>query len=224
MRQIFEGDVHDIVVMENGVCFVFTAEKEQETAKVEFKMISFETGKMSRVTKNVYFLAKFGTRYKTIMQHCSNFAEARVLNLPQDRIFILDNLDGNAVLLDSFGLPLWMSQISYKGTPPNDIAFVQDSLWACFKEHNTIIKFNLSNMREELRIGGGKGSPFKAPIKLTATENGLTVLGAADKRLVGINLKDYSITEMYTFTEPVKKYLKAGDFEFVITQSGLYLI
>lgn len=224
MRQIFEGDVHDIVVMENGVCFVFTAEKEQETAKVEFKRISFETGKMSRVTKNVFFLAKFGTRYKAIMQHCSNFAEARVLNLPQDRVFVLDNLNGNAVLLDSFGLPLWMSRLSYKDTPPSDIAFVQDGLWACFKEHNAIIKFNLTNMHEELRIGGGKGSPFKSPIKLTPTENGLAVLGAADKKLVGINLKDFSVTEMHAFSEPVKKYLKADDFEFVITQSGLYLI
>ena len=224
MRQIFEGEVHDIQPMENGVCFVFTTELEQETANVEFKMISFETGKMSRITKNVYFLAKFGTRYKTIMKHCSNFAEARVLNLPQDRIFVLDNINGNAVLLDSFGLPLWMSQLSYKGAAPSDIAFVQDSLWACFKEQGAIIKFNLANMREELRIGGGKGSPFKAPIKLYPTENGLAVLNAGDRKLIHLGLTDYSISEMCTFDEPPKKYLKVDDFEFAILQSGLYIM
>ncbi len=225
MRQIFEGDVHDIVAMENGVCFVFTTEQEgNDLAHVEFKSISFETGKMSRAPKNVYFLAKFGTRHKTIIKHCNNFAEARILDLPQERVFILNNDDGSAVLLDNFGLPLWISNVSYKGAPPSDVAFVQGSLWASFKEQDAIIKFNLANMREELRIGGGKNSPFMAPVKLTPTENGIAVLNGGDRKLIELNLKDYSLNELYSFDEPVKKYLKVGTLEFIVLKSGLYLL
>ena len=226
MRQIFEGHVLDVQPMENGICFVFVADKELdgESLEVEFKTISFETGKMSKAPKNVYFLAKFGTRYKNIMRYCPNYADARVLELPQEKIFVLNRNDGSAVLLDVFGLPLWMSNISYKGDPPSDIAFVNDSLWACFKEHDAIIKLNLANMREELRIGGGKGSPFKKPIRLLAKEKGVSVLGALDNKVIDLNLEDYSIFERHSFETPVNDYIEAGGFEFVVLPDGLYIV
>lgn len=226
MRQIFKGEILDVQPMENGICFVFVAEKDYDSKslEVEFKTISFETGKMSKAPKNVYFLAKFGTRYKTVMQHCTNYTDARILCLPQEKIFVLNRKDGSAVLLDAFGLPLWMSNLSYKGAFPSDIAFVGDCLWASFKEHDAIIKLNLSNMKEELRIGGGKNSPFKKPIRLLPDENGISVLGADDNKVISLNLKDYSILERHTFEETVKDYIKIGDFEFAVLNDGLYVI
>lgn len=226
MRQIFEGEILDVQPMENGICFVFVAEKDYDTKslEVEFKTISFSSGKMSKAPKNVYFLAKFGTRYKTIMQHCTNYTDAKILHLPQERIFVLNRKDGAAVLLDSFGLPLWISNISYKGSAPNDIAFVNDCLWAAFKEHDAIIKLNLSNMKEELRIGGGKNSPFKKPFRLLPTENGLSVLGAEDHKVIDLDLNDYSITERHSFEESVKDYIRVGEFEFAVLKDGLYII
>lgn len=226
MRQIFEGEILDIQPMENGICFVFVAEKDYDSKslEVEFKTISFETGKMAKAPKNVYFLAKFGTRYKTVMQHCSDYTDARILYLPQDKIFVLNRKDGAAVLLDAFGLPLWMSNLSYKGSHPSDIAFVNDSLWAAFKEHDAIIKLNLSNMKEELRIGGGKNSPFKKPVRLLPTKDGISVLGAADNKVIDLNLKDYSIYERHSFEEKVYEYVRVDDFEFAVLNDGLYVV
>ena len=41
---------------------------------------------------------------------------------------------------------------------------------------------------------------------------------------VKVNLEDYSVDELYTFEEPVQSYIKSGKFEFVLLDSGLYVI
>ena len=223
MQRLYEGNIYDMKPLENGFVFVYCNEDENGQLQGAYNMISFETGRMSPVTKSNYLLAKFGLRYKIYKKKVKNVFESKVLHLPEDRVFILDS-DGTVTLLDTDGSILWTSCLLYKDTCPTDIAIYKDSLWACFKEYNCLIRFNLNTMHEELRIGGGETSPFDKPVQLTATEDGIVICNAGSNSIVKLDPTNFSLTQMYSFREPLRRYLKVQSREFAALESGLYII
>ena len=223
LHKIFEGNIFDMKPLEKGLVFVYSSKDEQGVDRAAYNMISFDTGRMSPVTTSNYLLAKFGTRYKTFKKKTKSVFESKVLNLPGDRIFILDP-DGTANIYDAEGWVLWSSTLLYKDTCPTDIAIYNDSLWACFKEYNSLIRFNINTMHEELRIGGGENSPFSRPVQISSCEDGLIICNEGSNTIIKLNPSDYSIKTLYDFTESVKGYLRVGDKEFAALKSGLYFV
>lgn len=223
MQKLFEGNIYDMKPLENGLVYVYYNRDENGELQGAYNMISFDTGRMSPVTKSNYLLAKFGLRYRTYKKKAKNVFESKVLHLPEDRIFILDS-DGEATVLDIDGSILWNSSLLYKDTCPTDIAIYNDSLWACFKKFNSLIRFNLNTMHEELRIGGGEESPFKSPVQISVAQDGLIICNQGSNSIIKLDPTDYSLTEMYSFRESVHGYLKVQDKEFVALSSGLYYI
>lgn len=85
------------------------------------------------------------------------------------------------------------------------------------------MRFNLNTMHAELRIGG-KNSPFDSPENIFIDGEWAYVSNAGSNKIVKVNLEDYSVEDYYGFEEPVKCYVKSGNFEFVLLDSGLYVI
>ena len=223
MHKLFEGNIFDMKPLKKGLVFVYSSEDAEGTVRAAYNMISFDTGRMSPVTTSNYLLAKFGLRYKTYKKKAASIFESKVLHLPGDRVFILDP-DGSANIYDIDGSVLWSSSLLYKDACPTDIALYNDSLWACFKEHNSLIRFNLNTMHEELRIGGGENSPFNRPVQITAAQDGLVICNSGSNSIIKLDPLNYSIELMYDFRESVKGYLKVQDKEFAALSSGLYFI
>ena len=84
----------------------------------------------------------------------------------------------------------------------------------------------MNTMREELRIGGSNDSSFMGPEGLWIDEEQgkLIVCNSGANNLLEVNMKTYTVAEKATFDEPVHKYLKIGTREFVVLDSGLYLL
>ena len=78
-------------------------------------------------------------------------------------------------------------------------------------------------MREELRIGGNK-SPFSRPEGLFVEGDNIMVSNAGSSKLIQVNLNTYSVFEYEDFEEPIRQYVKVGDYRFAVLDSGLYLI
>ena len=220
MERIFDGEVYDIIAQPNGMVFAYCKDTIEDNVIVRYKMFSFETGTLSDVAKNIYQLSKYGSNYRAITTLCNNYVSARSVFLPSGKVFVLED-NGRAVLFDEDGLPVWTGELLYRGNPPSDIVFHRNSIWGSFPDTNVLLRFNLSTMREELRIGGNT-SPFNKPSKLFVEGDEVYICNNGSDKIIKINLNSYNVSDYMEFTEPVYSYLKCKNGEFFLMESGIY--
>ena len=137
-------------------------------------------------------------------------------------MFLL-SADGEARLLGADALPVWTGELKYRGCNATDIALYKNALWASFADCNVLLRYNLTAMREELRIGGNK-SPFDKPSGLFVDGDTVMVSNVGSSKLIEVNLNTYSVFDYEEFSEPVRQYVKVGENRFAVLDSGLYLV
>lgn len=223
MERLFEGKVYEILPLSNGIIFSYLKDELEIGDYVEYKMISFDNRRLSNVVKSTYMLAKFGMDAKEIKRICENYITIKSLIIPGGRVFLLEP-DGKSHLVDGGGEIIYSGDLTYKGNKPSDISLVGGALWAVYPDCDVILKYNLSTMREELRIGGAK-SPFSRPVDIfPVSEDEIIVSNEGDATLVKINLNNFSVSVEERFLEPVKQYIEVANHKFVILESGLYIL
>lgn len=223
MKQIFEGEVFEILPLSNGILFSYNREEVDNNVIVAYKMISFDNGRFTDVAKNVYLITKFGNNYKAVVSRCDNYITVKSILLPNGKVFLLSD-DGNAQLLDNDATVIWTGDLIYRSCIPSDIVLYDNALWASYAEYNTLLKYNLATMREELRIGGGASSPFNKPRNIFLEGDNAIISNQGSNKLLQINLATYKLTEYQSFNEPVLQYVNVAENRFAILESGLYLI
>ena len=222
MERIFAGEVFEILIQPGALIFSYNHHVENNCIAVHYKMLSFDSRQMTDVGKNIYKLAKFGSNYRMIEPLCDNYITARALVLQGSKTFVTER-SGKATLFDSDGLPIWTGELRYRGMAPSDIGLYKNSMWASYDKGNVLLRFNLSNMREELRIGGTR-SPFSEPCDLFVTGNEAVVCNRGSRKLVKVNLDTYAVSDYKEFSEAVHGYVRNDNFEFVLLDSGVYLL
>lgn len=223
MEQLFEGKVFEILPTSNGIIFSYQ-NKEFEDGKVvvSYKMISFDSRRITDVAKNVYMITKFGNGYKAIETLMNNYITVKSIMLPGGKVFALMD-DGIAMLIDADGKPAWTGSFTYRNMIPSDIILFRDGLWTAYPQGNAILKYSLTNMKQELRVGG-KNSPFDGPCDLFEEDERIMVCNKNSKKLLSLCIEDYSILEYETFEEPLLQYVNISGYRFVILESGLYIV
>lgn len=222
MKRIFEGTVFEILPSSNGIIFSYCKDSIDNAITVSYKMISFDNGRISDITKNVYLAAKYGNNYPAIIKHCEHYITDKSIILANGKILIFSK-NGIAKLIDTDSTVIWQGNLNYRTFNASDIVIYKNSLWACFSDCDVLLRYSLNTMREELRIGGNK-SPFKKPKSMFLEDNFVTVCNAGSGMLTRVNLEDYTVTEDLSFEEEVLQYVKADIYRFVILKSGLYMI
>ena len=223
MEQIFAGKVYEILPTSNGIIFSYlNKELENGAVEVSYRMISFDNRRVTDVAKNIYMISKFGNGYKAVEGYCENYITSKSILIPGGKVFLLHE-DGTARLADSNGESLWVGSFAYRNFAPSDVLLFGEGLWCCYPEANVLIKFSLTNMKQELRVGG-KNSPFNAPCDLFEEEGRVMICNKGSKTLQSIDFTDYSILEYETFEEPLYQYVNYSGYRFVILESGLYVI
>ena len=224
MERIFAGEVYDLVPQANGLVFSHRKETvgDNEWIVVNYKMISFDTGRMTDVAANIYQLSKFGSNYRAVVSLCDNYIRARALVLPSSRV-LLTEMNGNATLFDSDGSPVWHGDVLYRGGAPADIAAYKNSIWASFPKANVLLRFNPATMREELRIGG-INSPFNSPHDIFVDGDVAVVCSTGSNKLIQVDLRSYAVSDYMEFSEPVYSYAHIQKYEFVLLESGIYVL
>lgn len=223
MEKIFSGEVCELLPLSNGLIFSYCRDRvDDRQADISYKMISFEDGRLTDVAKNMYLLTKFGNNYKAVLDYCDNFITDKALVLAGGKVFLM-RTSGAAYFLDNDGTPLWTGSLAYRSSAPDDIVLYNNSLWASYSDCNVLLRYNLTTMREELRIGGNK-SPFDKPGEMFIQGDSVVVSNRGSGKLLQVDLNSYSVTEKETFDETVYQYLAVSDYRFVILKSGLYVI
>ena len=222
MERLFAGKVYEMVAQPNGIVFSYCKENLDNKARVRYQMISFDTKTVTEVAKNIYQLSKFGSNYRAVASLCSNYVSARALVLPTGRVFMIED-NGRAMLFDDEGMPLWTGELTYRGNIPTDIAFHKNSLWVCYASANVLLRFNITTMREELRIGGSS-SPFDRPCDIFIDNNEAMISNVGSNKLIKFDLDSFSVSDHLEFSESVYGYLKVKHREFVLLESGIYML
>lgn len=223
MKQIFEGEVYEILPLSNGIIFSYCKETTDDNKLViAYKMISFDNGRFSDVAKNIYLMAKFGNNYQAIVKHCDNYITVKSIVLPSGKVLLLLK-DGTVKLIDTDSTIIWQGNLNYRTFTASDIVIYKNNLWACFSECNVLLRYNLNTMREELRIGGKK-SPFDKPSRMFLDGENVTVCNKGSKQLTTVNLESYTVLTDESFEEEVSQYIKSDIYKFVILSTGLYML
>ncbi len=211
-----------LLALPSGFVFAYPFEISEGAMKVGYKMVSFDTGKISNVTNNIYTLTKFGSEFKAFGSNIRNFIYCLSAVFLDGRVLTVEK-DGAACLYSPDGEAAWQGKLTYGGTSPCSIAASGETLWAAYKERNTIVKYNINSMREELRIGG-MASPFQAPVSVFPAGKKLFVCNEKTMDIWKIDTTDYKTEMYYQFEEPVYDYKFIDKYEIVSLESGIYLL
>lgn len=222
MKKIFDGKIYEILPKSDGIIFPYQKAIVEEGDIVWYKMLSIENSTLTDVSENIYMNMKFGSNYNVAASVCKNFVSEKALILPDGRT-LLCNENGQVFIIDIDGMINISGEIKYRDEAPSAIAFYKNSIWASFRENNVLIRFNINTMRAELRIGG-KTSPFSSPEDIYIDGEWAFVCNGDLNNIIKVNLESYTVEDYYNFEEPIHTYVKSGSFEFVLLESGLYVI
>lgn len=211
-----------LLALPSGFVFAYPFEISTDSMKVGYKMVSFDTGKISNVTGNVYTLTKFGAEYKSFKDDIKNFISCLSAVFDDGRVFAVEK-DGSAALYDPSGLRVYEGKLLYRGMAPSAVAASGDTLWAAYAEKNTLVKYNSTTMREELRIGGSS-SPFATPNSIFPAGSKLFVCNSETNEIWKIDTTNYKTELYYEFEEPLLDYKFIDKYEIVCLESGIYLL
>ncbi len=222
MKKIFDGKIYELLPKSDGILFPYQKAVVDEGDIVWYKMFSLQNSIMSDVSETIYWNIKFGSNYTVAVELCKNFVSEKAIMLPNGRL-LLCNENGQVFVIDPDGMINIGGEIKYRDQSPSAIAYYKNSIWASFKESNVLIRFNINTMRVELRIGG-KTSPFDCPEDIFIDGEWGYVCNSGSKKLIRVNLENYTLEDLYEFDEPVFSFVKSGKNEFVLLESGLYTI
>ncbi len=222
MKQILEGQIYEIIPLNNGIIFSYCKESLENKVIVGYRMISFDSGRITDIAKNAFLGSKYGTNYQEIIKKSEHYITDKVIHLQNGRMLIYSK-NGVLKLIDANTEILWQGTLSYRNYNASDFIIHKNSIWTCFSDCNALLRYSLNTMREELRIGGRK-SPFSKPKSIFSEGEEAYVCNADSQKILKVNLENYSVSEYLEFGEEVTQYVKADIYEFVILKSGLYML
>ena len=223
MKKIYGDNSLSLFPLENGFLIVTKEDENTDMVSVGYKLVDFSNYTLAPVTKDVYQQAKFGKNYKAFELQVRNYVTSKTVKLENGNVFAV-NTDGEAKVMDKNGYVEWQGTVNYKGHAPADIAIFGDTVWASYPHSNVLIRFNLSSMREELRIGGDGDNAFDKPegLWIKADEQKLLVCCSGSKKILELDIKNYNLFEYAEFHEPVHEYIDIQSNEMVLLDSGVY--
>ncbi|MBO5200357.1 MAG: hypothetical protein J6B93_03665 [Clostridia bacterium] len=211
-----------LLALPDGIMYAYCIEQQEEQYKIGFKMISFDTGKISSVTKSIFMLTKFGADYKHFIGKIKNYLTCFSILMEDGQTFVVER-DGSATLYGAGGTELWEGKMLYQNTAPGGIAVIGDTLWVSYPKCNVLIRYNLRTLREELRIGG-TNSPFTEAEGLFPAGSKLFVCNTGSCSICKLDTSSYLTEPYFEFTEPVYDYKFINKYEIASLESGLYLL
>ncbi len=223
MIKVVSLDILDLIGFPSGILFVLKENQNNESVKVSFYSFDTATKSIATVTKNAYLLTKFGSSYAPIARQLGDYVSCDTAKLWNGHTFIIYST-GETGIFDDQGNLIKTTDLSYNDCPARDVAVDNDFIWSVVPEQNLIIKYSITQSRIVMRIGGENSSTFSCPVSVTEYDGYLYVCNKNSKKINRVKLSNFAVEEYKEFDEPVYKYVKVDNNEFVILESGVYLL
>lgn len=223
MIKIVSLDILDLIGFSSGILFVLKENHNSESVKVSFYSFDTETKSIATVTKNAYLLTKFGSSYAPIAKQLGDYVSCDAAKLWNGQTFVIYS-SGEIGIFDENGELIKTSDLTYRESPARDVAVDNNYIWSVVPDQNLIIKYSLLQNRVIMRIGGDNSQTFSCPVSVDEYDGELYICNKDSHKIKKVNLNNFTVEDYKEFDEPVYKYVRVDKNEFVILDSGVYLL
>ncbi len=223
MIKVVSLDILDLIGFSSGVLFVLREKQNNDSIKVSFYSFDIETKSIASVTKNAYLLTKFGSSFAPIAKQLGDYVSCDAARLWNGQTFVIYST-GEIGIFDEQGNLSKNSHLKYKDFPARDVAVDNNYIWSAVPDQNLIIKYSLLQNRVIMRIGGDDSNTFDYPVSVSEYDGYLYVCNKNSNKIKRVKLSNFLVEDYKEFDEAVYKYIKVGNSEFVILDSGVYLL
>lgn len=230
MKKITSETIVDFSPSENGFVFTTVNLLESGSHKVSFYSYDAITASaeplITPVTKKAYVNLKFGghgaeiaaqlgENAEFIFNDCTRFYDNKVVTLNDNGQFALFSSEGK---LQNNKRLLYRDK--YATSSP---AAYKHTLWCAVPSVNSIVNYSVEGNKIHVRVIGYEKNIFKYPQSVTIVDNNLYVCNRDTGIINFIQLdKAYQMGIFKAFKEPVYKYIRSCDKDFVLLESGIY--
>ena len=223
MLKIVSLDIVDLISFPSGILFVIKENLDDASVKVSFYSFDVATKSIATVTKNAYLLSKFGPSFAPIAKQLGDYVSCDTAKLWNGQTFIIYST-GEMGIFDEQGALVRTDDLLYKNAPARDVTVDNNYIWSVVPTKNLIIKYSLLQNRVVMRIGGDSADTFSNPVSIEEYDGYLYVCCRDTCKIKRVKLSDFSVDEYKEFDEPVFKYLRVANNEFVVLESGVYML
>ncbi|MCR5151353.1 MAG: hypothetical protein K6B52_09050 [Clostridiales bacterium] len=221
MQKIFNADILDLIVTDNG--FIYSCEETNEDGNkiALFYEYSEDNDVFTKIPVVEYITAKYGKHGRRIAKSLGDFITCRVINLEND-VCLASYRNGLNRYFDSYGAAEDSFKIEYLGNPACSPAPGGKNLWYAVPDSNTVICYSLKYERIEVRMGSPDEKAFFHPTDIKMYDNMLYVCNKNSYKIKTIDIKTFDVQDYCIFSEPVSGYFRTDIGEYVILNSGVY--
>ena len=224
MIKIVSLDILDLIEFPSGILFVLREQQGIENVKVAFYCYDIDTNSIASVTKNAYLLTKFGSSYNSVASQLGDYVSCDTARIKNGQLFVIYS-SGEIGFFDEQGNIIRTDDLKYNDSPARDAAVdSNNNIWSVVPEQNVLVRYSTQQNRITLRLGADADNTFSCPVSVVEYDGFLYVCNADSKKIRRVDLSDYSVEDYKSFDESVYKYIRVGEHEFVVLDSGVYLL
>lgn len=221
MQKLFNADLLDILPTERGFVYACRETLPEGKEAIAFYNYNQEIDIFEKIPVLSYINSKFGENGADLARALGDFVTCSIANLTNSTKAVSYE-NGDFKLLGKAGEIISETKVEYLGNPASSLAVNGADLWMVVPDSNAIINYSVKHNRIEFRIGSAKEKAFCHPVNISVYENKLFICNAHSYKIRTIGLENYDISDYCIFNEPVLKYFRVKDIEYVVMQSGVF--
>lgn len=221
MQKLFNADLLDIIPVERGFIYACKETTPDDEEAVAFYIYNQEIDIFEKIPVLTYINAKYGENGAVFARTLGDFVTCTIVGLSGNTI-AASYSDGSLKILDSNGELIGENKVEYLGNPACSPAANGVDLWFAVPDSNAIINYSVKHDRTEFRIGSPKEKAFFHPVDVSVYDNKLFICNTNSYKIRTIDFSNYTVADYCVFNEPVSKYFRVKDIEYVVLRSGVY--
>ncbi len=221
MQKLFNADLLDIIPVERGFVYACKETTPEDEDAVAFYIYNQEIDIFEKIPVLKYINAKFGENGTVFARTLGDFVTCTIVSLSGNTL-AASYADGSLKILNSYGELIAENKVEYLENPACSPAANGADLWFAVPESNAIINYSVKHDRIEFRIGSPKERAFFHPVDVSVYDNKLFICNTNSYKIRTIDFDNYNVADYCVFNEPVSKYFRVKDIEYVVMRSGVY--
>ena len=223
MDRIINCEMLDIIPHDEGFLFIEKETLADGNVRAKFVKYNQDRNELLPIPSRVYLEHKFGSSYREIVKSVGDFISCDCAQISNNgAVTLFEN--GDMTIFNADGSAAWSGMVTYQDEPVRSLAVEGKSIWCTVPNRNSIILYSPLDGRVLLRIGGGKSVAFANPVSVKKYDDKLYISNKDSCKIRTIRLDDYSVKDYLKFKEPVFDYFRTNGSEYVVLESGVYIV
>lgn len=221
MQKVFNADLLDLFTTDDGFVYACRDVLDSGEKTAKFFTYNMKADLFEQIPITEYIADKYGEQGFSLARSLGDFMTCTLRSV-SSVTNIASYADGTLKLFDNAGFITETRKVKYEKYPACSPEPSGRDLWMTVPDANAVINYSIKYNRIEFRIGGRKEGAFSHPASLAMYDGRLYVCNAGSYNIKTIDLTTYNVNNFYVFNEPVYRYFRVNDTEFVHLNSGIY--